>query len=108
MKVSANALIACTETGTSARLAAKYRPQQALYGASGRESTLRRMALFWGVTPISFSSGDTHQLEIDSALRTVQLREELPNGSKAVITGGVATRTPGATSVLEVKEMNYR
>lgn len=108
IKTSAGALIACTETGTSARLVAKYRPQQPLYGVSRKETALRKMALYWGVHPISFESGETHRDEIDTALKAVQEREGLPNGTRAVITGGRPTRTPGSTSVLEVREMNFK
>jgi len=107
VKTSANAIIVCTETGTSARLVAKYRPQQPLYGVSRNEATLRRMALYWGVHPISFESAENMNDEIASALQTVQDREQLPNGSRAVITGGRSSRTPGSTSVLEVREMNF-
>jgi pyruvate kinase len=108
VKTSAAAIIACTETGTSARLVAKYRPQQPLYGVSRKETTLRRLALCWGVKPISFESAQTHTDEIERALKIVQERENLANGARAVITGGVLTQTPGATSVLEVRELNYR
>lgn len=108
VKVAAAAIVACTETGTSARLVAKYRPQQPLYGLSRRPTTLRRLALCWGVRPISFESADTHIDEIDAALRTVQDREQLPNGARAVVTGGRATQTPGASSVVEIRELNYR
>ncbi len=107
VKVGAAAIIACTETGTSARLVAKYRPQQPLYGISTRQSTLNRMALNWGVIPISFDQADTHFDEIETALKTVQRRENLTNGSRAVITGGLSVRTPGSTSIMEIKEMNY-
>lgn len=107
-KVNASAVIACTETGTSARLMSKYRPQQPLYGASPREDTLRRMCLFWGVIPISMAPTKTHLDEIEKALSTVQQREELPNGSWVVITGGVAAGQPGTTSMLELKELVYQ
>ncbi len=107
VKTSADAIIACTETGTSARLVAKYRPQQPLYGLSRKEQTLRRMALYWGITPISFDSADTRVGEIESALQTVQIREGLSNGGRAVITGGLSTQTPGSTSVLEVRDLNF-
>lgn len=108
VKTSAAAIIACTETGTSARLVAKYRPQQPLYGVSRKDTTLRRLALCWGVKPISFESASTHEVEIESALKIVQNRENLPNGSRTVVTGGILTQTPGGTSVLEVRELNYR
>lgn len=107
-KIRAAAIIACTETGNSARLAAKYRPEQPLYGASASESTLRRMCLNWGVIPISCASSATHSDELQTALREVQLRENLPNGAWAIITGGLAVRTPGATNVLEIRQMNFK
>jgi pyruvate kinase len=108
VKTSAAAIIACTETGTSARLIAKYRPQQPLYGLSRKETTLRKMALYWGVKPIAFDSGDTHADEIEKGLKAVQKSLQLPNGSRAVVTGGHSVQTPGATSILEVREMNFR
>lgn len=108
IKVGASAIIACTQTGKSVRLVAKYRPQQPLYGASVRPSALRRMALFWGVIPISCNPTDTHHGEIETALRTVQLRENLPNGSRAVVTSGLAVGKVGSTCVLEIREMTFR
>jgi pyruvate kinase len=108
IKTSAAAIIACTETGTSARLIAKYRPQQPLYGLSRKETSLRRMALYWGVRPMAFESGQNHTDEIETALKAVQTREQLTNGERAVVTGGIFTQTPGSTSVLEVRAMNYR
>lgn len=107
VKLQAPAIIACTETGSSARLIAKYRPQQTLYGTSSSEETLRRMCLYWGVNPISCAVSDSHSDETHTAMKAVQKRQNLPNGSIAVITGGLSVRTPGATSVLEVREMNF-
>jgi len=108
IKVKATAIIACTETGTSARLVAKYRPQQTLYGASSSEATVRRMCLYWGVIPICCIKTETRGDELETALKTIQLHEKLENGSRAVITGGLNVRTPGSTSVLEIKDMVYR
>lgn len=108
VKVNAAAIIACTETGTTARLVAKYRPQQPLYGASTSPSTLQRMSLYWGVIPIPCRPTSTHQDEIDDALRQVQTRENLANGSRAVVLGGMSVRTPGSTSILEIREISFK
>lgn len=107
-KCKADAIVACTETGASARLTAKYRPRQPLYGVSSREDTCRRMCLYWGVFPIMCKPTETHTDEIVTALKEVQIRENLSNGSRAVVTGGIAARNPGSTSILEVREMNFR
>jgi pyruvate kinase len=66
------------------------------------------MALYWGVKPCAFESAQNHVDEIERALQVVQNREDLPNGSRVVVTGGRFTQTPGGTSVLEVRELNYR
>lgn len=108
VKMNAAAIIACTETGTTARLVAKYRPQQPLYGVSSSPGTLQRMSLYWGVNPIPCSPSSTHDDEIEAALRQVQARENLANGSRAVILGGISVRTPGATSVLEIREISFK
>ncbi|MCB0310750.1 MAG: pyruvate kinase [Bdellovibrionales bacterium] len=108
VKVNAAAIIACTETGNTARLIAKYRPQQPLYGASVNAKTLRRLSLFWGIVPIALHSTTSHQDEIQAALESVQKREGLLNGSRAIVTGGLSVNKPGSTSVLEIREMNFR
>jgi pyruvate kinase len=108
VKMNAAAIIACTETGTTARLVAKYRPQQPLYGVSSSPSTLQRMSLYWGIQPIPCNPTSTHEDEITAALRMVQMRENLPNGSRAVVRGGISVRTPGATSVLEIREISFK
>ena len=106
-KVNAGAIIACTETGTSARLVAKYRPQQPLYATAVKDEALRRMCLYWGVIPISSKHTDTHHDEVEMAMLKVQELERFPNGTLAVITGGLSTRTPGATSIMDIRELNF-
>jgi pyruvate kinase len=66
------------------------------------------MALYWGVKPCAFDSAENHSDEIERALRVVQNREQLTNGARVVVTGGRLTKTPGSTSVLEVRELNYK
>lgn len=106
VKVSASAIVCCTQTGSSARLLAKYRPQQPLYGASGTPSARRKMSLYWGVNPIELkTASELRGEEVDASLKAVQQRENLPDGSLAVVTGGIAAGKPGSTSVIEIKEI---
>ena len=108
IKVNASAIICCTETGYSARLVAKYRPQQPLYGLSSVPATVRSLALYWGILPMDLPRSKNHLNEVEIALSKVQLREKMPNGSIAVVTGGLSVATPGATSQLSIRTMNYR
>lgn len=106
VKVKAQALICCTETGNSARLLAKYRPQQPLYGAAVKDAGRRKMCLFWGVTPIKYPPTKSHYDEIDAALSAVKEREGLEAGSLAVVTSGLAVGKPGSTSVIEIRSIS--
>ncbi len=102
VKINAQAIIACTQTGTSARLVAKYRPQRPLYGTSSRHETINRMCLYWGVIPIPNESRETHADEVAMALTAVRERQHVHKGARAVIIGGQVVNTPGTTSILEV------
>ncbi len=51
--VEAKAIAAFTDSGRTARLVSGMRPQRAVFGFSYKESTIRRMKLFWGVMPRS-------------------------------------------------------
>jgi len=104
VKINAAVIVACTETGNTARLVAKYRPQQPLYGASRNPATLRRMSLYWGIVPISCAPTNTHEGELEAAMRAVEIREQVTAGARAVITGGLSVGMVGSTSVLEIRE----
>ncbi|MDC0358002.1 pyruvate kinase [Oligoflexia bacterium] len=106
-KIKGSVLIAPSATGATARLMAKYRPQSPLYGASSEETALRRMCLYWGVIPIpmAFTSDST---EAEIASKAVQLHEHLPNGTVAVVTGGLSGKTPGTTSTMQIRTMDCK
>jgi len=105
VKVNAAALIACSTSGYSTRLLAKYRPNQPLFGSSTHTRSLRRMSLFWGVTPVWLSEQSSNHLEeLQHALSTIQRLCDIPKGALAVITGGLEVNKIGGTSVMEIRE----
>jgi pyruvate kinase len=104
-KVGAGVIVACTETGSSARLVAKYRPQQPLYGVTGNSRTLQRMCLYWGVTPLTLSSVVSREEETSESLKKVAAREKLPSKSRAIVTGGALAKKAGSTTIMEIREI---
>jgi len=102
-KLEAAALIAGTETGTSARLVAKYRPERPLYGATSCAATLRRMALYWGVMPVLTKEFSSRYEQIDLSLAAVATKAGLPKGARIVITSGLA-HGAGGTNAMQVRE----
>ncbi|MBL7661892.1 pyruvate kinase [bacterium] len=106
-KVTATAILACTHSGYTARLVAKYRPRQFLVGATYEKKTLARIALLWGVYPLFFQVRDDFLTE-DEVVSVMSAAREVYNikpGSRVVITAGLRAKRPGTTTVMEIREI---
>ena len=55
---SAQAIVAVTRGGTTARRLSAWRPQAPIIAATEREQTARRLSLYWGVVPIRMLIGE--------------------------------------------------
>lgn len=65
-KLQAKALLAHTNSGTTARLLSSFRPKEPIYGLSPNPEVLKYMNFFWGVIPILTGQ------KIDDHLRRVE------------------------------------
>ncbi|MDD2943258.1 MAG: pyruvate kinase [bacterium] len=106
-KLNAGAIVACTYSGYSARLMAKYRPRQPLYGFTTEESTLNRMSIYWGVQPVHVRStdGTGAEEEITNALEVLRDEHNLKPGTRVVVTAGLRSQQSGSTSLMQVREI---
>ena len=106
-KISATALVACTQSGYTARLISKYRPQQTLFGATTDVKALNRMAPYWGVEPVHIKLEDESSTEdeVNQAMLAVREQYGIKPGSRVVITAGLRAKRTGSTSVLEIREI---
>lgn len=106
-KISASAIIACTQSGHTARLIAKYRPQQALFGATSEIGPLTKMALYWGVIPIQIPVKEnyTTEEEVTAAMTAIRDQFGVKPGSRVVLTAGLRAKKSGTTSLLEIRDI---
>lgn len=93
-RINADLLIAPTCSGATARLLAKYRPEQVITAVSDDKRTLQRMALYRGVDPIlgeqvSLSDPDSYQ----RLFALLKEKGQLKAGSIAVVTGGLSAKS---------------
>lgn len=99
-KFKVSAIIAFTETGTTARKMSRYRPEAMIIAATPFQSTVRQLALNWGVKGVICKQLDSRSVMIDYA--SIIAREQgIPSGELILVTGG----TPGLqgdTSYLEL------
>jgi pyruvate kinase len=105
--VGAKAIIAPTQTGTTARRVAMYRPSQPIIAMCTEESIARRMKIFRGVIPMVSSKAKTVDWlfeRADTAAETLGLARE---GDRIVVTSG----TPGmkgTTNLIKVSVIGSR
>lgn len=92
-----------TTSGSTARLIARYRPQQPIIAVSPEPQTVKLLCLVWGVTPVpikGFRSTD----EMVRALQTKALESGLvKRGDLVAITAGLPLQQAGTTNMITVK-----
>lgn len=103
--VDAAAILAFTQTGSTAGLVAKYRPPMPVYAVTPSQLVRRRMALFAGVRSLRVDiAGDT-EAQIRSVEAAVLKAGVLNKGDVVVITMGSPVSDPGTTNLLKIHRL---
>jgi pyruvate kinase len=103
--VDAAAILAFTQTGSTAGLVAKYRPPMPVYAVTPSQVVRRRMALYAGVRSIRVDiEGDT-ETQIRSVEAAVLAAGVLHKGDVVVITMGSPVSDPGTTNLLKIHRL---
>jgi pyruvate kinase len=102
-ELGARAIIAFTESGTTALRCSKARPKVPVIAASPHPGVLRRTALYSGVIPLLVSPGrDTDEM-VANATEAVRLSGLARPGDRVVVVAGVPVGRPGQTNLLKVE-----
>ena len=97
-----SAIITPTESGHSARMAAKYRPNVPIIAITFSKEVLRRLTLVWGVYPIISDDASSTDELLDIAVNKGLETKLFERGSKVIITAGVPVGVSGTTNMLKV------
>lgn len=100
--VSAKTIVAFTETGSTARLISKYRPEQRVVAFSPNAATRRRMAMYWGVIPHEFERRDYTDDEIALAASILEKDGVAELGETVVMVAGVPPNFQASTNLVKV------
>jgi pyruvate kinase len=101
-EVHARVIIAFTETGSTARFVSKARPTAPIFAFSPHESTLRRVALYWGVEPQAIEHLNDADAMVDRANAFVLANGLGSPGDKIVAVFGAPIGVSGATNSIRV------
>ncbi|AGB15735.1 pyruvate kinase [Halovivax ruber XH-70] len=103
--VDADAIVAATESGYTARKAAKYRPAIPIVASTPHEDVRRELALSWGVTPVYAPVGNQGvDAVIERAVQSALDAGVAESGDTVVVLCGMMTELEGAntTNMLKV------
>ena len=100
--VNAGAIMTSTQSGSTTRLVAKYRPSQPILAMTPDEVTYRKLALVWGAIPIMIVNRDsTDKLErqsIELALQSGYIK----SGQLVIFTAGIPLNVTGTTNLIKI------
>lgn len=89
-KLQARWIVSVTEGGNSCLKMTRFRPKTPVLGVTNSLNVIRKMALYWGITPYYFNIHEDNDLTKLEELMVNKLKEEnhLQNGDKIVVTVG--------------------
>ncbi|WP_022793101.1 pyruvate kinase [Marinococcus halotolerans] len=100
--LNASAILTATESGYTARIVSKYRPESPIIAVTSNERVYRRLALIWGVQGLLGTKSSTTDEMLDVTVSKA-LSEELVNrGDLVVISAGVPVGETGTTNLMKV------
>ena len=95
-------IVAFTETGNSVRLLSKYRPLARILAFTPEPRTMARMALYWGVRPLSFDRLDSTDEMIAFAERKLLELGICQPGDAVVLVAGVPPNERHSTNLMKL------
>jgi pyruvate kinase len=103
--VGAVAILAFTQTGSTAAMVSRFRPEIPIYAVTPSREVRRRMALYSGVQSIRVDfAGDT-ELQIHSVEEAVLAAGVLQKGDIVIITMGSPVAAYGTTNLMKVHQL---
>jgi pyruvate kinase len=96
------AIVAFTESGSTARLISKYRPRADIYAYTPHERTYRRMALYAGVTPLPFHPVESTDEMIEYAEENLLASGIVKPGDGVVLAAGIPPNQSASTNLMKL------
>ena len=96
-------IVALTNTGFTARLAAEERPRAPLVAMTPNPRVYNRLNLIWGVRPFLLQEeADQFEAVVNQVEQCLKTRNLVASGDLILIMGGIPMRTTGGTNFLKI------
>ena len=100
-------IVVVSESGGAARLVSEYRPDANIVCLTTNEVTFRRLALFWGVTPVLVGPSASTEELVDRVEATLIERNLALPGENVLITMAVPVGGGMQTNVLKIHQIQH-
>lgn len=101
-------IVAFTESGSTARLISKYRPNAQIVAFTPLDDTRRRMALYRGVDAYPFERRDYTDHEIAAAEKFLEKEQLCERGELVVMVAGIPPNQRSATNLMKIHLIGER
>lgn len=95
-------VVAFTESGRTAQLVAKYRPDSEIVAFTPKAATYNQMAIVWGVTPLMFPRLDSTDEMITKAEEALQEHGIVEVGEWVAMAAGIPPNQEASTNLLKL------
>ncbi|HIW41272.1 MAG TPA: pyruvate kinase [Candidatus Mediterraneibacter vanvlietii] len=100
--LKANAILAASKTGSTARMISKYRPDCLIGGCASSEKVYRQLNMSWGIYPMMIKEEYSSEILCLRAMDAAKAHGIVEDGDKIVFVGGVPLGIPGRTNLIRV------
>ena len=101
-RLGLSTIVAFTESGTTARLLSKYRPQADVFAFTPSDATYRRMAMLGSVTPMMLTRVVTTDEMISSAEQELIRQGVAADGEGVVMVAGIPPNQSASTNLMKL------
>ncbi|MEV2909039.1 pyruvate kinase [Paenibacillus larvae] len=105
LELEAKAIITATESGFTARMVSKYRPESPIIAVTKTERMMRRLSLVWGVHPVLRGHASTTDELFEQAVESSLKTGAVSLGDIVIITAGVPVGSSGSTNLMKVHQI---
>ena len=103
MDLNANAILAATTSGHTARVISRFRPACPIVALTTSEKVRRQLAISWGVVPLLYGSVDSTDRLFALCVDTARKEGVVTPGDTVVITAGVPLSARGTTNLIKAQ-----
>lgn len=101
----AEAIVAATQSGATARLISKYKPMSPIIAITPHENIRRSLNLNFGVFPKSCEMFNTTDKIIEEAKRVAKELDFAKEGDEIIVAAGMPTSQTGGTNMLKIEKI---